>query len=244
MLDTAMDEQVKHRLLIRTLGKFILKFIVLIIVVVAIITVSLIPIVLFIEYTGQTWSDIDSGSYKFYLSMIAGSAIPFLLTTRKKKKNYSDWSVLLHKMVMDNYNIAKSLFLLDKRIFKKKRANEPEPFVVVSGLARAGTTALTNLLFQSNKFHSLSYANMPFLLSVNLWKKFYHPGKSKLKQRAHGDKVKVGYNSVEAFEEFFFKVFLNDSFIAKNTLTEHDLNDSVFKEYMDYQNLIRPNNAS
>jgi hypothetical protein len=79
---------------------------------------------------------------------------------------------------------------------------------------------------------------MPFLLSPNLWGKVYKPGKGKLKERSHGDKVLFGYNTVEALEEHFWKVFTRDSYITPEALLEHEIDDSTYHNYLKYQALI------
>ncbi len=80
---------------------------------------------------------------------------------------------------------------------------------------------------------------MPFLLAPNLWKKVYNPKSKALKERAHGDKVLFGLDSIEALDEFFFKVFLNEQYIAQSTLKIHQLDESTYQSYIDYQNLIK-----
>src|SRR5690606_12918075 len=121
-----------------------------------------------------------------------------------------------------------------KSILKTAEPTDKE-FVIVTGLARCGTTGLTTKLFESGAFHSLSYANLPFLLSPNLWKRFYKPDGATKKERAHGDKVMFGLDTVEALEEFFYKAFLKDSFIGESTLTEHSISADIYQEYLAYQ---------
>ena len=245
MLDSSMSETAKQKRMIQRLGKLLSVLGLFILFCILIVSLSAAPILLF---KGSTpLSELDTGSFPFYLSMILGSAFLFLLPliapAKKENKDYSSWSVLLHKMVLDNYNISRSLFEADKKFFRKKTVSVKKDFVIVSGLARAGTTALTKILFRSEKFHSLSYANMPFLLSSNLWKLIYNPGKNKLKERAHGDRVLFGYKSVEALEEYFFKAFLMDQFIHDSHLAEHEIDRHTYDNYLIYQSLIKPDGA-
>jgi len=134
-----------------------------------------------------------------------------------------------------------ALFGIEKKIYAKKIRSTNNEYVIVSGLARAGTTALTTLLHRAGNFHSLSYANMPFLLAPNLWSRVYKVKGEKMKERAHGDKVQFGLNSVEALEEYFWKVSLEDSFINDKSLQEHEVDEEVFQNYLCYQDLVRPN---
>jgi len=86
-----------------------------------------------------------------------------------------------------------------------------ENHIFITGLARAGTTILLNALYASNNFASLSYADMPFVLAPNLWSKIsLKRGDTELKERAHGDGIKVSTESPEAFEEVFWKTFSDE----------------------------------
>lgn len=245
MLESNVDEVAKQKGLIRSIGRILQKFSLLLVLLAGTIGLSLIPMALYMKLKPATVSDLDMSSFYFFVSMILGSMVLFVLPGRNKIKNkdYSDWSKLLHRMILDNYNISRSLFNLEKKIYKKKLVSQHADFVIITGLARGGTTALTNLLYESGRFHSLSYDNMPFLLSVNLWRKIYHPRKNKLKERAHGDNILFGYNTIEALEEYFFKVFLNDKFISAYTLSEHDIDRVTYDSYLVYHNMIRRKEA-
>jgi hypothetical protein len=175
-------------------------------------------------------------------AMLLGTSLPFLLLGRfTPKSDYSDWSKLLHRIVLGNYHIGRFLFNRERKRLKD-RAAEPTAVgpVIVSGLARAGTTALTTMLARSPVFHSLTYANMPFLLAPNLWRRFYKPSGEDAKERSHGDKVLFSLTSVEALEEYFFKVFLNDDYIHDNELVEHEVDPATLDAYDDYQRILCP----
>ena len=64
---------------------------------------------------------------------------------------------------------------------------------------------------------------MPVLLAPRLWSKIYKPKATEDKERAHGDGIKVGLASVEALEEYFFKVLKNDAYIKADGLYGHEL---------------------
>ena len=99
-----------------------------------------------------------------------GSLIPFVLP-RKRKTGYSDLSKLFHHLVLDNYHLGR--YLLKRQIKGVSHPVPPNPntvnAVIVTGLARAGTTALTRLLAQSPRFATLNYGNMPVLLAPRFW---------------------------------------------------------------------------
>jgi hypothetical protein len=88
-------------------------------------------------------------------------------------------------------------------------------------------------------FTSLSYANMPFLLSPNSWARVYKPKQQGLKERSHKDGIKIGLESNEALEEYFFKAKLNDRFIQPESLETHVISEGELADYMDYQAVVR-----
>ena len=145
----------------------------------------------------------------------------------------------MHELYLSNYNIARFLYSIEKRLNAKLlRQSSERKYVLVSGLARSGTTKLTQLLNDNSKFDSLAYTNMPFLLMPRTWKKINKSRDNKLKQRSHKDGVLHGYDSIEALEEFFWKVFTNDSYVNKTKLNKHDVSELI-DEYHTYQQLIK-----
>jgi len=50
----------------------------------------------------------------------------------------------------------------------------------------------------------------------------------------------MDFRSVEAFEEYFFKVFLNNQFVHSKQLIKHAIGEKTMEEYFNYQNLIKP----
>ena len=237
------DERIKQKKLISALKSILISLLKQLGAVAFISGATILPIVLYSLITNTSYESLDVSSIWFFLSLSIGSIIPFLFKKKKSNDNYSEASKLLHKLILNNYNLSKLLFSFDRKFKKGERIKNKSEFVVVSGLARAGTTSLTDQLFKAGKFNSLDYSNMPFLLAPNLWKKIYNPKKAKLKERKHGDKMMFGLNTIEALEEYFFKVFLNDSFIGDSVLTKHEINEEVYDKYILYQSLIRTDNS-
>ncbi|MDN5217193.1 sulfotransferase [Fulvivirgaceae bacterium BMA12] len=241
LLDSNEDELIKQKALIRGLTKLLSSLFKFILFIGLTVALAVLPTLAFISFDTSAFKDLDFRSVGFYAVLIIGSLVPFVIFSfQKPKGDYSEWSVLLHKIILNNYNISKYLFSVEKGLFRRKTRELKNDFWIISGLARSGTTALTTLLFRSDKFHSLSYANVPFLLTPNLWRLFYRPSNARLKERSHGDKVMIGHNTVEALEEFFFKAFLLDSFVKKDTLIAHDIDDDTYRNYLIYQNLLKP----
>ena len=169
ILNSSLEENKKDQLILKNLFQLVLHLVTTIFILIVTMAIGISPAFFYVkQYSNE---QIDFSSLNFYLSLILGSAI--LLFFKKKSSDYSYWSKLLHTIILDNYNIGKFLF---RKECKKKNLNikqENHIFIVVTGLARAGTTALTNLLFDPNIFHSINYSNMPFLMTPNLWKKVY-----------------------------------------------------------------------
>lgn len=240
ILDSQYDDSQKQKLLIQGLGGLLGALAIFILGLVLIVCLSAAPLAAFGFFTGTPYEAWDVGSFYFYAVVGLGSVVPVILfQLTSVKQDYSEWSILLHRIALDRYNLQRYLFKEEQRWFKRKLVPVQQTFVIISGLARAGTTALTTVLHESGKFHSLSYANMPFLLSPNLWAKLYAPKSGDLRERSHGDKVMFGYNSVEALEEFFWKAHLNDAYRVGDVLQPHEVKEKTYHQYLAYQHLLK-----
>ena len=173
------------------------------------------------------------------ISVSIGSVVPFILK-KKSTSAYSELSQLFHRLVLDNYHIGRKLLASQiKNVGTEASFKGAYSRVLISGLARSGTTALTKELAKRGPFASLDYSNMPVLLAPRLWAKVYKPRKkNESSERAHGDGIKVGLASVEALEEYFFKVLKNDAYITEDGLLEHRLTPEENDLYRRYQNSI------
>lgn len=151
-------------------------------------------------------------------------------------KKYSILNKFLHRIYLKNYFISKSTLEYELDRFEDEIQNINLDMVVfVSGLARSGTTTLLRDLFSTNHFSSLQYNNMPFLFLPNTYK---IKSSDKLSERAHNDGVKINGDSPEEFDEYFWKVYLNDSYINKDSLISHHIDDKVLKKYLNYAKLV------
>jgi hypothetical protein len=149
--------------------------------------------------------------------------------------NYSQLSRLIHKAYLKNYFVSKTSFDLEQMIYgKKAHAKDLKEIVFVTGLARSGTTALFNALYSTGGFASLTYANMPFLLMPNIGRFFSDSPPSDLVERSHQDGIMVNNKSPEAFDEYFWKVFLEDQYIQQDKLHVHQVDKSVVEKYKAY----------
>ncbi|WP_052045509.1 MULTISPECIES: sulfotransferase [Prochlorococcus] len=125
--------------------------------------------------------------------------------------NYSWLEQKLHKFALSSQFMREATFDFESRNISSM--SETEDHIFITGLARAGTTILLNAIYKSNIFASITYADMPFVLAPNLWSKITFKNKDlKLKERAHGDGIKVSTDSPEAFEEVFWKTFAEEDY--------------------------------
>lgn len=148
---------------------------------------------------------------------------------------YTGVEKFLHRFYLSNPFISKASFEIEESLFGETAGkNKLEQIVFVTGLARSGTTALMRKLYESGEYASLTYNNMPFLFMPNLWK---NKKTMALKQRAHQDGIMVNSDSPEEFDEYFWKVFLKDSYLGEN-LTQHDIPSEILMKYRTYISLI------
>ena len=123
--------------------------------------------------------------------------------------NYTWLEQKFHKFALSSKFMREVTFDFESSFLPS--LNQTDDHIFIAGLARAGTTILLNALYKSNVFASLSYADMPFVLAPNIWSKISLNKKDlELKERSHGDGIKISTDSPEAFEEVFWKTFVNE----------------------------------
>ena len=132
-------------------------------------------------------------------------------------QNYSNIQKFLHDFVFSKKIINKSLFELEKIVYLKNKDIKYQSHIFITGFPRSGTTSLLNFLFSSNEYASLTYRNMPFLLSPNL-SKLFNKKNIPRKERVHGDGITFDINSPEAFDQVFFN---NDEEFIENELLNY-----------------------
>lgn len=123
--------------------------------------------------------------------------------------DYSFLQRLLHRLALGPQAIREMAFDLEHKSRDEQSETAAGRHVLVSSLARAGTTILTRDLHATGEFASLTYADMPFVLAPNLWARLRgrDSGKLERSERAHGDGIEVDSASPEAFEEVFWRTF-------------------------------------
>jgi len=235
------NEDEKVRLVQRRNNQLIISLIKVIGVLFTALLIGSIPFIIYLFSQSLTVESLDFSSLSAIASLTVGSTLGFYLPIKKKsnKESYSELSQLLHRLALNNYAIAYWLFKIEVKRLKKRNIELEKKFLVVSGLARSGTTSLMNSLTKHHSFSSLGYANMPFLTAPNIWSKFYKPKTGEEKERSHNDGIMIGLDSFEALEEYFLKVIANDSYVLEEYLSEYALEEEQKNEYLTYQAIVR-----
>jgi len=238
-----IDEDAKIRLVQSSTNRLVLSLLKMLGVGILAFAIGSVPVLIFLAISRTDFHSLSFSSFYSILSISLGATIPFIIPfPGQHKSSYSDLSQLLHRMALNNYNIAYKLFKRESRKIPRKNLERRQDFVIISGLARAGTTSLMLDLSEISDFVSLNYANMPFLMCPNYWAKVYKPKNKGLKERSHKDGILIGLDSAEALEEYFFKVKANDSYISDSQLSQYVISQEDYNDYLDYQSIIKLNN--
>ena len=125
-------------------------------------------------------------------------------------QNYNFIQKNLHSICLKNSFIKKSLFEIEKNIFKNKDKDiVDQNHIFITGLPRSITTGLLLFIYSSDEYASLTYRDMPFVMSPNLFSKFSFYKKISKKERLHSDGIFYDLDSPEAFDEIFFSSYQN-----------------------------------
>jgi hypothetical protein len=157
-----------------------------------------------------------------------------------QKKDYTILSKTLHHLALGSNFIPEMLHDIEVAIFKKKiKIDQFKTHIFICGLPRSGTTILMRSLYETNKFASLTYRDMPFVLLPNIWSKISRRVKTNVKkERAHKDSIEVNIDSPEALEEVFWRVKLEKKYIQQNKLIPHEVDQFTLNEFKSFVSLI------
>lgn len=135
--------------------------------------------------------------------------------------NYSFIDRALHRLAFSAPAVQKMLGELESDFLGRRLAGvESRDEVFVTGLPRAGTTLLLDLLHGTGEFRAFTYRDMPFILAPILWDRLsgsFRKRGTKI-ERAHGDGVAVSFDSPEAFEEVIWLAYLRTRYVRADTL--------------------------
>lgn len=154
--------------------------------------------------------------------------------------DYSALDRLLHRLALASPMRAEMLHDVERGMYLSSAPTDEGRHVFVCGLARAGTTIVMRELHRSGAFGSLTYADMPFVLAPNLWRRLSVRGENPgvKAERAHGDGIEVDQNSPEALDEVYWRVFAGDDYIRADRLTPHRPDADAISGYRDLIRLV------
>lgn len=120
--------------------------------------------------------------------------------------NYGPGDRMLHAMAFSDSPVNTVLARIENRFYKKKINSLPDASpIFITSLARGGTTALLNAMHDLPRISTHKYCDMPFLHSPIIWSKLSGRRMNiNSRERSHGDGIKIGLQSPEAFDEVFW----------------------------------------
>lgn len=124
---------------------------------------------------------------------------------------------LIHRFAFAHPAIQRALSDVENDLYAEElQGVGPEAPLFVTGLPRAGTTLLLELLYATGEFFTLTYRQMPFVMAPLLWDRLSAPFQKAAVagERAHGDGMDVSFDSPEAFEEVLWLNFFRSHYIA------------------------------
>ena len=128
---------------------------------------------------------------------------------------YGSLDRLLHRLAFAGIPLQLTLADMERRWYGRELpADGAARPVFITALPRAGTTLLLELLSRLPEFASHTYRQMPFVLCPLLWERVSRPFRKapELRERSHGDGMRIGYDSPEAFEEVVWKAHWPDKY--------------------------------
>ena len=239
LLDAGEDDDALEELEDRT-SKVLVSLLLLLALVLAVVLVCVALPWVWGEIQDDAGAMAAFGLWPGIVALSIGGTLSFMFPKWKAQESaYSPLDQLLHRIALDHPTLHR--WLHDREVRRwRKRGGEREPrFLLVTGLARAGTTSLLQRLEETGAFSSLNYAHMPFVMAPGTWRWLYKPKAGELKERSHGDGILVGAYSAEALEEPFFCAHTAGAFVKEGHLALHGVDAEMHERYLDYQGLVR-----
>lgn len=175
------------------------------------------------RFSSETGEAVLAGFQSLTLLVILTFATMFYVWIRMSlSNNYSLIDRGLHHIAFSMPFVQKILCDLENDLFKGQiNSVHSQREVFVSGLPRAGTTLILELLYSTGEFRTFTYRHMPFILAPLLWKKLSRPfhKSGTIMERAHGDGMQVSFDSPEAFEEIIWLSYMKEKIVTGDRLS-------------------------
>lgn len=158
------------------------------------------------------------------------------------RSDYSFADRLLHRMAFAHPILQRALGEIESDMFAAKfeKIAAARP-VFVTGLPRAGTTLLLEMLYKTGAFAAFTYREMPFVLAPLFWASLTKSSRQAgaARERAHGDGMEITFDSPEAFEEVAWISYLGEAYLRGDRLSPLGA-DAVTGEFRDaFVKLVR-----
>lgn len=138
------------------------------------------------------------------------------------QNDYNFTERLLHAIAFSAPILQRMLAEYENDIYRSEIDNvHTSNEVFIAGLPRSGTTLLLNLIYGTGEFATFTYRQMPFILIPLLWNKltYRYQKEGQVRERAHGDGVKISFDSPEAFEEVIWLTYMKKKIIKSNYIS-------------------------
>jgi len=149
--------------------------------------------------------------------------------------DYNFLDRMLHRFAFCHPIVQKTLCELENDLFRRElKTIDSRQEVFITGLPRAGTTLMLELLHATGEFQTYTYRNMPFILSPLLWNKLSRSFRKAgtRQERAHGDGMEISFDSPEAFEEVVWLTHMADKIVQGKALATLSADD-IAEEFGD-----------
>ena len=170
------------------------------------------------------------------------ASIIIFVAVYRTSNGYNAYSQAFHRFFLDNEEIGN--YLLKKYIQPGSMKESKLNVIIVTGLARSGTSALTRWIYDISKgtMASLTYRQMPILAYPIRFRFSFL--KLRNRNRSHNDGLKIGLDTVEAFDEYLFKLLMKASLTSGVSLSPYDVGEDGWQTYLNYVNRFSRNYKS
>ncbi|SIS94948.1 Sulfotransferase family protein [Roseivivax lentus] len=126
----------------------------------------------------------------------------------ERLNDYSATDRFFHELAFAAPAVLKAASWIEDRTFARSPAAPDQGPVFITSLARGGTTALLNALYDLPGTASHTYRDMPFVTAPILWNRLSGGRRRAVARhpRAHGDGLSIDLDTPEAFEEVIWKL--------------------------------------
>ena len=164
---------------------------------------------------GQVFAFLARPDVIIGASVLVGGGLWWISRQPKRLSAYSALDRTLHRIALAAPFVQMTAADVENSVFARQiNEIEDKPPIFITSLPRAGTTVVLNALHAVPGVATHLYRDMPFVLAPMLWS-MVSAGFARtatLTERAHGDGIKVGYDSPEAFEEVLWRQFWRSRF--------------------------------